>query len=211
MADFKANISAGTSKKVAIIAGVAIAIVAAYVVYALYIRPNFLPITVIDYKNTTVGFRADLREAAKVPVYPNDQNVYLDTIHQLVKNVTIVFKDAGPTENAYVEVETLELYYKMRLAYQMSFGSVDPQTGEVYSMMLPTFNVQNVSSYENLPGKIQNPIIAIVPPAFANDTAVRNYGHVTYISGLTKEGLDLATVRFLMAELGISSDLRELS
>lgn len=204
MADFKADISAKTLKNVAIVAGVAIAIVAAYVVYAMYFRP----ITVIDYKGTTVGFRADLREAAKVPVYPGAEEVNRDTVHQLVKNITIAFKDAGPTENAYVEVEVLELYYKMRLAYQFSFGSVDPETGQMYSTLLPTFNVQNVSTYENLPGKIQNPIIALVPPTYANETAVRNYGHVTYISGLTKKDLDLATVRFLMVELGIDpSDL----
>lgn len=214
MVDFRKEVGAGTLKKVAIIACVAIALVAAYAFYALYYVPYVespQPITIINYKNNTIEFRADLREAAKVPVYPNDQDVYLDTVHQLVKNVTIVFKDAGPTQNAYVELETIELYYKMTLAYQTSFGSVDPQTGAVYPMVLPTFNVENVSSYENLPGKIQNPIIAIVPPMYANDTSVRNYGHVTYISGLTNEDLDLATVRFLMVELGISSDLSELS
>ena len=43
-------------------------------------------------------------------------------------------------------------------------------------------------------------------PVYANETAVRNEGHVTYISGKTFEELDLATVKFLMVVLGIDME-----
>jgi len=177
-----------------------VVVAAAWYVYVLY----FQPITVIDYKGYAIGFRADLRQAAKVPAYPGEEEIYRDTMHQLVQNVTIVFMDAGPGENAYIRAETLELYDKIRTAYILTFGTVDPETGEVVPNTIPTFNVQNISSYENLPGKIQNPIVAIVPPMYANETSVRNEGHVTFVSGLTTKDLDLATTKFIMIELGIS-------
>jgi hypothetical protein len=68
---------------------------------------------------------------------------------------------------------------------------------------MPSFNAMPVEEYANLPGKIQNPIIALVHPKYANETAVRNEGHVTYISGTNYKDFDLATIRFLMVVLGI--------
>jgi len=199
MSKLQIKLDAKATRNIAIIVAVAAALVAAGYVYVRF----FEPIRVINYKDEPLEFREDLREAAKVPVYPGESEIYRDTMHQLAKNITIVFKDAGPSENAYCRVEILELYSKMTLAYKLAFGTVDPETGEIIPSTIPTFNVQNVSSYENLPGKIQNPIIAIVPPMYANETSVRNEGHVTLISGRNLKELDLATDRFLMIALGI--------
>jgi len=200
MSKLQLKLDKKSAKLVAAALALLVAVAAAWYVYVLY----FQPITMIDYKGYTIGFRADLRQAAKVPVYPGEGEIYRDTMHQLVENVTIVFMDAGPSENAYIRAETLELYDKIRTAYALTFGTVDSETGDVVPNTMPTFDVQNVSSYENLPGKIQNPIVAIVPPAYASETSVRNEGHVTFISGLSTKDLDLAAVRFIMIELGIS-------
>ena len=63
-----------------------------------------------------------------------------------------------------------------------------------------------VESYEHLPGKIQNPIIAIVPPPYSDETAIRNEGHVTFLKAKTYEDLDLVTNKLLMIALHIDLD-----
>lgn len=157
------------------------------------------PIKAWNYYGQIIEFRDDLRKADKVPVYPGETQIYLDTIHPLVKNVTIVFKDAGEDENSYYIVEEFEIILKMTLAYGRMLASYEGLSEED----IPEFNSMPVDEYANLPGKIQNPIIALVHPKYANETAVRNDYHVTYISGRTYEEFDLATIKFLMIVLGV--------
>jgi hypothetical protein len=163
------------------------------------------PITSIIYDGQLINFRADLREADKVPVYPGETQVYLDTIHPLVDDVTIAFKDAGEEDNPLYMVEVIEIVTKMTPAYRKMLSNYNVTSEED----MPEFNATPVEQYAWLPGKIQNPIIAVVHPKYANETAVRNEGHVTYISGTTKENLDLATVKFLMIVLGIEMEYLE--
>lgn len=148
------------------------------------------PITTWDYDGTTLVFRVDLREADKVPVYPHETGVYLDTIHPLVENITIAFKPAGEKENPYYQLAVIELVMKLKQIYDKNEIPVE-------------FNAVPVESYENLPGKIQNPIIALVHPVYANETSVHNERHVTTISGETYHDFDLAVAKFLMVVLDI--------
>jgi len=149
------------------------------------------PITTWDYFGNTLVFRVDLREANKVPVYPHETGVYLDVVNPLVKNITIAFKPAGDKENPYYQLEIIELVMKLKqYVYDRKEIPVE-------------FNAVPIESYENLPGKIQNPIIALVHPIYANETAIRNAGHVTTISGKTYNEFDLAVAKFLMVALGI--------
>jgi len=163
-----------------------------------YYNTNIRPITIWNYRGNDIGFRADLRKANKVPVYPGETQVYLDTMHPLVKNITIAYKDVEDSERGYYGVEAYEITYKMMIAYSYLVGTDSAGQSEI-----PTFNVETVEQYAHLPGKIQNPIIALVHPVYANETSVRNEGHVTYISGETYEDFDLATVKFLMTIMGI--------
>jgi len=174
---------------------VALLAIAGFLFYYAFFYPK--PIKTWNYRGQILNFRSDLRKADKVPVYPGETQVYLDTMHALVDNVTIAYKDVG--EYGFYATQAFEITYKMKLAYINLVGSgiegVESET--------PTFNVEIVEQYANLPGKIQNPIIALVHPIYANETAVRNEGHVTYISGETFDDLDLATTKFLMIVLGI--------
>jgi hypothetical protein len=188
----------------ATIALVVLVLICAIGGYLYYLNVSNPPITTWDYKGQVVAFRVDLREAANVPVYPSDDLVYRDLMNPLVKNVTIVFKDAGTGDNPYYILEEMEIIPKMTLAYSYVLGS-DTSDGTT-SYGAPVFNAQSVESYSNLPGKIQNPIIALVHYKYANETSVRMDGHVTYISGKTPQDFDKATVRFLMIVLGISPD-----
>ena len=119
-------------------------------------------------------------------------------VFEYTRDTIIAFKDAGEEENPYYIVEEIEIINKMMIAYRKM---IDSYKGETINM--PTFNAMPVENYADLPGKIQNPIIALVHPKYANETAVRNDYHVTYISGKTHEEFDLATIKFLMIVLGI--------
>ena len=148
------------------------------------------PITAYQIDGFKFVFRNDLRKANKIPVYPSEDAVYLKLINPIVKNVTIAFKDAGEKENSLYAVESYEIAYKLTLFYKIKGMEVG-------------FDSMQVDSYENLPGKIQNPIIALVAPKFSNETAIRIEDHVIYVKGKNKEEFDLAVIKLLMCALRI--------
>ncbi len=166
-----------------------------YSAYNTYLSPK--PITAWNYYGQTLNFRADLRAADKVPVYPSEDAVYLDLVHGLAKNVTIVYKyiDEPASANAYYTVQIFQIIRNILPAYEHVWK------------FTPSFNFTEVDSYENLPGKIQNPIIAIVPPPYSDETAIRTDYHVTYLKAKTYEELDLVVTKLLMIALNI--DLEE--
>jgi hypothetical protein len=157
------------------------------------------PITSWNYYGQILNFRADLREADEISVYPNENAIFLDLVHALAKNVTLTYKYINePTSaNSYYTVQMFQIVRNIIPAY------------EHFWKFRPEFNFTEVDSYENLPGKIQNPIIAIVPPPYSNETAIKNEGHVTYLKAETYEDLDLVVTKLLMIALKI--DLGEAS
>ncbi len=164
-----------------------IALIAVY--YA--IKPVQLqPVYSVQVGEETVVFRADVNKAFQVPVYPDEQSLYRELMNPLVKNITIAFKPADETENPYYSLQILELIPK--LAYAYSRLKYDPTFGREPLI---------IDSYENLPGKIQNPIIALVHPVYSNETAIRVDGHVVYLKAKTHEDFDLVTVKLLLVAL----------
>jgi hypothetical protein len=174
-----------TNSRIILIAALIIAF-GAGVTYQLFIPK---PVTSVQYDSFILNFRQDLNEAKKVPVRPSEDVLYRDLMNGLVENVTIVFEPVNGGDSLY-GVEAFEIAYKLKLGY-------------LVRGINPGFNAINVTSYENLPGKIQNPIIALVHPAYANETSVSIDGHVVTIKGKTAKDLDLATEKFLMVTLGI--------
>jgi len=163
------------------------------------IFPNIpWPVYSVNYYGATMGFRANLRDAKNVPVYPNEEIVYREIMNPLVENITIAFKPGTEQENAYDAVETFEIVNKLAIAFSKTLGYI------------PSFNVINVTSYDGLQGKIRNPIITLVNPNYSNETSVRLDDHVIFITGKnstdSKEQLknfDLAVIKFLMVALEI--------
>jgi hypothetical protein len=138
-----------------------------------------------------LSFRADLKEASKIPVYPSEEILYRALINPLVENVTIVFVPVEGENGIYV-VNAWEIVMKLSLAYE--------QIG-----IKPGFNGINLTSYENieLHGKIQNPYIVLVHPRYANETSLKLKDHTIFISGKSEKEFDLATVKLLMIALKI--------
>jgi len=171
----------------------------AVLIVTLYLADVYIPkpIYSYDYYGIPLNFRADLREAEKVPIYPNDAVLYYELRGGLAKNITIVFIPIEG-DNGIYSANGFEISFKL---------------GFLFNNLLNrnvTIDAKNITSYANLPGKIQHPIIALVHPKFANETSVRLDGHVIFISGLPSNDVsnlyrnfDLATVRFLMNILDI--------
>jgi uncharacterized protein YpmB len=176
-----------TTKKLKILVVIAFIIFLSVLIYRIWPKPIYS----IRYDGEILSFRADLREASKIPVYPSEEILYRALINPLVENVTIVFVPVEG-ENAIYVVNAFEIVNKLYFAYQkIKIG--------------PNFNGVNLTSYENveLYGKIQNPYIVLIHPRFANETSVRLKDHTVFISGKSNEELDKATVKFLMVALRI--------
>ncbi|MBI4010158.1 MAG: hypothetical protein HY361_03145 [Candidatus Aenigmarchaeota archaeon] len=182
-----------TKNQLIFVFAVAVLIIIAY--FADIYIPK--PIYSYDYHGIPLNFRADLREAAKVPIYPNDVIPYYELRGGLAKNITIVFQPVDG-DNGIYSANGFEVSYKLGLLFNLLGRNV-------------TIDAREIASYQHLPGKIQHPIIALVHPKFANETSVRLDGHVIFISGLPSNDVsnpyrnfDLATVRFLMDILDIN-------
>ncbi len=154
------------------------------------------PVYSHDYFGIPLNFRADLREAEKVQVYPDEARLYYELRGGLAKNITLVFL---PTEgdNGIYTANAFEISYKLGLLFNLLGRNV-------------TIDAKEITSYQHLPGKIQHPIIALVHPKYANETAVRMDAHVIFVSGLPTNdavnpyrNFDLAAVKLLMVILGI--------
>ncbi len=167
-------------------------------IIAVYLADTYAPKPVYsyDYFGIPLNFRADLREASKVQIYPSETIIYYELRGGLAKNITIVFLPVEG-DNGIYSANGYEVAYKLGLLFNLLGKNV-------------TINAMNVTSYDNLPGKIQHPIIALVHPKYSTETSVSLVGHVIRISGLPSNdartpyrNLDLATVKFLMVILGI--------
>jgi len=170
------------------------AVVAVALIYFYFGPKPVQPLTSIQYYNNVLNFRRDLREASKIPIYPDELAVRNEIMNQLVENVTIAFKPASETENSLYSLEIYEIIPKLMIGYSRIKTS-------------PHFNATIVSSYENIEGAIHptmnNPMIVLVHPVYSNETSVSMGFHTIYIKGKTAKDFDLATIRFLLAALDI--------
>ncbi|MEM5766185.1 MAG: hypothetical protein QW423_00910 [Candidatus Aenigmatarchaeota archaeon] len=156
------------------------------------------PIRSINYLGVNMNFRANLRDAKDVLVYPNEELVREEIMNQFIENITIVFKPGEDNVNSHYVLEVFEIVNKLAIAYKLRFAYI------------PNFNVVNVTSYENIRGTKDNPIIALIHPIYSNETVVKIEDHVIYIQGNNArnsmgqlKNFDLATVKFLMVALDI--------
>jgi hypothetical protein len=182
-----------SKEAVVVILIIVIGIACVYIIYHFY--PKSTTTTSYNFFGITIPFRTDLYKANNISVYPDNDTVYNMMWGQQLENITIVWVNSS--ENNMVAVEAFEITYKMNLAYK-HIGNLNGVTINVM------FNHMVVDSYDNLTATENNPIIALVPPMFSNETAVRAENNVIYIKGKTFGEFDLATVKFLMVALAIN-------
>lgn len=176
---------------VVMVAGV---VLTSYAIYSYFTSPSDIEFHYATALGQVWAFRSDLREAEKVKVEPSEQTVYLELFSfgdsPFVENITIAYKDAGEKENVYYQLQILELVTKLKTIYNLRY---DGQS--------PTFNAVEVDSYYKLPGKIKNPIIALVHPKFATETSIKLENHVILLNAKTQDDMDLVATKLLMIAL----------
>ena len=163
-----------------------IAVAAALYLSYPYITYQLFPITKYNYHGTELDFRSDLKEAQKIPVYPNERLVVDTLFSPFVTNLTIAFQDTS--QNDFVAVEAYGIAYKMRTAYLATNHNV---------------NITSYATNSSVYGTADNPVIILVPPVLAGETAVRVSNFTITISAKTLKEFDLATDKFLMVAMGI--------
>jgi uncharacterized membrane-anchored protein YitT (DUF2179 family) len=177
-----------TKNRIIILVIIAV-VVLSFSIYTFYVPK---PIYSVLVDGQQLDFRADLRAADKISVYPSEEELYSELTNSLVENITIAFKPADEEENPYYILQILEIVPKLSFAYS--------RLG-----LWPNFNNDPIAieSYENLTSTTSNLIIALVHPVYSNETAIRIKDNVIYLKAKSHEDFDLVTVKLLMVALGI--------
>lgn len=183
--------------KVQILAVLAVLVVAGSI-YIIYYRISPKPNNVYNFFGIDIPFRTNLKDANNITIYPDNETIYDMFWNPELENITIAWVNSSDNvTNGMIAVEAFEIVYKLQLAYQ--------HIGYLNNVVINVgFGHKVVDSYENLSATKENPIIALIPPKFANETAVKARNNVIYISGKTFDDFDLATVKFLMVALAIN-------
>ncbi|MEM4511662.1 MAG: hypothetical protein QXI09_00440 [Candidatus Aenigmatarchaeota archaeon] len=156
-------------------------------IYSWY--KSLQPVTKIVYFNIPMEFRADLRLAKNIEVYPNEEIIKDVFWNKNLNRITIAILNTT-NETHYIGVEAYEITFKLVSFYTLNGLSVEVKGKEVSDIL-------------ELKGNSTNPVIYIIPPAIANETLVRLENYTVFISGRSLRELDLATTKFIMTVLGI--------
>jgi hypothetical protein len=165
-------------------------IILAAVVFIAIRAYSKIPDNEYDFHGARMPFRASLKEAQNISIYPDNETIYDIFWNIGVENVTIAFVNSSDT--SMVAVEAFEITHKMKFAYMLYELDVG-------------FDAKKLESYENITATQNNPVIVLVPPSFSNETIVKADDRVVYIKAKDLKDFDLATVKFLMTVLAINN------
>lgn len=171
-----------------------------FLVYNIY--DYFKPVKIIYHKGYRYEFREDVKEADKIPVYPDEE-----ILHKLfwdidIRNISILFKPMDPRTIGYYQIEAFELTYKLTIMYKTIPYTMVRRGSQVQPVfMSKNFNAQPIETYENITRENDVLKIILVPPEIANETYVRAGGNKVYIYGKDFRDLDLATIRTILVAM----------
>lgn len=156
-----------------------------------------------EFAGLTLNFRANLNEAEKVPVYPNETVLRDVILNNNVEEIGIAFIP-NETENAYYLAASYDLAYKITVVNKYYFNTVKsinsiPVNSSLEALFLATS---------------KRPIIMLVGPSKTNSTLVNVAGYFITAQGKSFEeeseksynDLDLAVgkiILVLMKEISI--------
>jgi len=177
--------------------------------FAVYLLVLYVfPVYSWSYEGRQISFRANLREAQKVPIIYNgarpdgDFNVRDVLVRDDVRNISFLFKPTDDTNNTLYLLEESEIIKALTFAYLYN--------PKLQLNQIPTFNAQIVESYSNITATQVNPKIVLVHPNYGNETMIKQDGYIIYVQAkdtnnfdTDKIQFDLAAVRLMMAILNI--------
>jgi hypothetical protein len=171
---------------------------------------NVKPIYQVTFKaNRTIILTSEvnLRETKKVPTYPNDEAINSLILGRQVENVLMVFKSSA--YNSLITTEGGNLGYNLVFAYYAT-GRKAGRCENITELITPGKEREKimicsmeVKDYGNVGIDEKNPVIALVPPAFTNETSVEVKDSVVFIKGKNEKEFKLAVWKFLLAALKI--------
>ena len=147
-----------------------------------------------EFAGVKLNFRANLDEAKKVPVYPNETSLRDIILNYDVEEIGIAYVP-NETQNSFYLAASYELAYKLTIINRYYFN----MTKHIDSIPVN-------SSMEALPmASSQKPVIMLLGPDQTNSTLVNATGYFITIEGKTFEeinrtynDLDLATDKLLL-------------
>jgi hypothetical protein len=180
-------------KQLAPLLGIVLAVGA--IAGVMYYQNSVKEITRYEFFGTPLEFRADIRAAQQIPVYPNQQSVLLKVWDPDITkiNITYVLTPEPSGENSMVALNLFEIRYKLDIAYR------NPNFNWIND-----FAVVELESFDDISQTNDTLVIALVRPSLSDRTAVEMDGNVIYIKGRTAQEFDLATIKFLMSAMNIT-------
>jgi len=147
-----------------------------------------------EFAGVKLNFRANLDEAEKVPVYPNETVLRNVLLNNYVEEIGIAYIP-NETENSFYLASSYELAYKLTIINKYYFNKVKPIDSIPVNSSLEALFMSS----------IQKPIIMLVGPPKTNSTLVNVVGYFITVQGesfeennRTYNDLDLATDKLLL-------------
>jgi len=147
-----------------------------------------------EFAGINLRFRANLDEARKVPVYPNETTLAAVLLNKDVEEIGIAYIP-NESQNSYYLVDSYELTYKLSIINKYYFGRTKFFDSIPVNSSLEALTIATK----------QKPIIMLMGPSQTNSTIVNVAGYFITVQGKSFEeintnytDLDLATDKLLL-------------
>lgn len=132
-----------------------------------------------EFAGLKLNFRANLDEAEKIPVYPNETTLRDVILNNNVEEIGIAFIP-NESENSYYLAASFELAYKLTIINKYYFNRVKP----IDSIPVNS-SLEALSASTN-----QKPMIMLIGPSKTNLTLVNVVGYFITAQGRSFEEVD---------------------
>jgi hypothetical protein len=189
-------------------------VVVIFIILIILSDPNFFLTSYQKYYAGDVrNFRANLNEARKVSVYPDEDTIRSILLNPEVYKINIAFFP-NETENSFYLVTTFEITNKMTIVFRHLLGEevqiFEDEDGSTCVIFYPNRQVRcfksvPINSTDELNSNPVEPSILLLGPSHANQTAVSVYDFMITLEGESFEEvnrtytyLDLAVDKMLL-------------
>ena len=147
-----------------------------------------------EFAGINLRFRANLDEARKVPVYPNETTLAAVLLDKDVEEIGIAYIP-NDSQNSYYLADSYELAYKLTIINKYYFNKTKPLSSIPLNSSLEALTIATK----------QKPVIMLMGPSQTNSTIVNVAGYFITVQGKSLEeintnytDLDLATDKLLL-------------
>jgi len=154
-----------------------------------------------EFAGINLRFRANLDEARKVPVYPNETTLAAVLLNNDVEEIGIAYVP-DDSQNSYYLADSYELAYKLTIINKYYFNKTKPLSSIPLNSSLEALTIATK----------QKPVIMLMGPSQTNSTLINVVGYFITVQGKSFEeintnytDLDLATDKLLLVLMELES------